>query len=123
MLRSAQMSSTVSLSPVGRRPSWPLPLIASLRCRLAGWKDSGGSGVVAGGLFVLAGAGGGGQGEGVLPGGGVAGSGVDPGGVNQDQAVIEGASPGVGFTIGVVLGAAVVGAAGAQLAEGDGVAP
>src|ERR1035438_8180703 len=54
--------------------------------------------------------------------GGVAGAVVGPGGEDQDDALLEGAAPGVAFAVGVALGAAVLGAGGAELAEGDGVA-
>jgi hypothetical protein len=55
---------------------------------------------------VLAGAGGGGEGELVFGGGGVAGSYVLPGGDHKDGVLVEVAAPGVFVAIGVPLGAA-----------------
>src|SRR5215469_10045103 len=52
----------------------------------------------------------------------VTGSGVGPGGQDQDDGLIEWPSPGVAFAVWVALGAAVAGACGAELAEGDRVA-
>ena len=72
--------------------------------------------------MVLAGAGGGGERELGVGGGGVAGSGVGPGAEDQDDGLVQRAAPGVAFAAGVAFGAAVVGAGGAELAEGDRVA-
>ena len=71
---------------------------------------------------VLAGAGGAGEGEFgsgevVVPG-----AVVGPGLEDQDDGVVEGASPGVVFAVGVALCLAVLEAGSAQRAEGDGVA-
>ena len=54
--------------------------------------------------------------------GGVAGSGVGPGAQDQDDGLIEGTAPRIAFAAGVALGAAVLGAGGAESTEGDGVA-
>src|SRR5262249_58245417 len=74
------------------------------------------------GLVVSAGTISGGECELGAGGDGVAGSGVGPGVQDQDDGVVEGASPGVAFAEGVPLGAAVVLAVAAQTAEGGGVA-
>ena len=58
----------------------------------------------------------------ISSGGGVAGSGVGPGPDDQDDGFVQGAAPGVTFTIWVVLLTAVLGTGLAKLAEGDGVA-
>ena len=71
---------------------------------------------------MFAGAGGCGESEVGFGLGGVVGAGALPGADDQDDGVVERAAPGVGFAVGVTLGAAVVAAGGAELAEGDGVA-
>src|SRR5690242_12781775 len=56
-------------------------------------------------------------------GGGVADAFVGPDdGQDQDDGLVQGATPGVAVGVRGTGGAAVVGAGGAQLAEGDGVA-
>src|SRR6266568_3592135 len=55
-------------------------------------------------------------------GGCVAGSGVAPGRQDQDDGVVEGSAPGVALAVRVTLAAAMFGASGAELAEGDGIA-
>ena len=55
----------------------------------------------------------------ISSGGGVAGSGVGPGPDDQDDGFVQGAAPGVTFTIRVVLLTAVLGTGLAKLAEGD----
>src|SRR5215472_15347213 len=54
--------------------------------------------------------------------GAVADAGDRPGREDQDHGVIQGPVPRVGFTVWMVLGAAVFGAGLAELAEGDAVA-
>lgn len=51
--------------------------------------------------------------------GGVTGSGVGPGLEDQDDGFVQGAAPGVAFTLLVALLAAVAGPSGPELAEGD----
>src|SRR5262245_13117865 len=53
---------------------------------------------------------------------GVTGTGVGPGLEDHDDGLVEGTTPGVAFTVRMTLGAAVVGASFAELAEGDRVA-
>src|SRR5262245_14530352 len=86
---------------------------------LPGWRSDGSVDLA----VVLAGASGGRCGQ-LSAGRGcvVAGSGVGPGGQDQDDGVIEWPAPGVAFAAWVALGAAVAGAGGAKLAEGDRVA-
>jgi hypothetical protein len=67
--------------------------------------------------LVLACAGCGGEREMGGGGCGVAGSGVGPGGDDQDDGVVEGATPGVAFAAGMPFSAAMVRSGTAELAE------
>ena len=76
-------------------------------------------GLLSSDAFAFAGAGSRGEGKGTFGGVGVPGSGVLPGAGGQDDAVVEGPTPGVEFAARVPLGAAVVDAGPAQRGEGD----
>jgi hypothetical protein len=77
---------------------------------------------VVGLAVMLAGAGGSGEGEFGVGGEGAAGAFVGPDdGQDQDDGLVQGAAPGVAVGVRGAGGAAVVGAGGAELAEGDGV--
>jgi hypothetical protein len=92
-------------------------MCASLLLRSASWLSCGTVALVA----VLAGTCRGCGGKLSIRSGDVAGSGVGPGAEDEHDGLVEGASPGVAFTVRVALLATVAGASLPEMAEGDGV--
>ena len=110
-MASATRYNFLWLASLGLMCSSPLPWSASwLSCGVVGLD------------LVLARTRGGSGGEFGTRSGGVASSGVGPGLEDQDSGLVYGPSPGIAFAVRVALLAAVVGAGGAEFAEGDGVA-